>query len=188
MTFVIDCACGHRLRVTEGDAGATVPCACGRAIAVPSLRELRDFPVEAEAVPYESAARRALRIALLAAAVTVFAGVALLLSAAATAYGGLYGLGDFLALVGQIWLLVQIARVCDRVALILALIVPFFTWYYAFQRWDIARWPFASPFGAKPDFSATNSAMSCPSRPVPVADAPSPAPPPAMNTRSGTKG
>jgi hypothetical protein len=47
-----------------------------------------------------------------------------------------------LAQVGQIWLLVLIVRECQPDAIICAVVIPFFTWYFAYQRWDIAKWAF----------------------------------------------
>jgi hypothetical protein len=41
MEFRIDCPCGEHVVVTEASAGATLTCACGRPISVPSLWELR---------------------------------------------------------------------------------------------------------------------------------------------------
>ncbi len=41
MDFRLDCPCGEFVTVTEGSAGATLKCACGRPISVPSLRTLR---------------------------------------------------------------------------------------------------------------------------------------------------
>ena len=38
--------------------------------------------------------------------------------------------------------LVLVLRECDRSAIILALVIPLFTWYFAYQRWDVAKWPF----------------------------------------------
>jgi hypothetical protein len=39
--FQLPCACGKPVTVTEGAAGGSVSCSCGRVVAVPSLRELR---------------------------------------------------------------------------------------------------------------------------------------------------
>jgi hypothetical protein len=39
--FKIDCQCGKQNIVSGGSAGATIVCACGRAISVPSLSTLR---------------------------------------------------------------------------------------------------------------------------------------------------
>jgi hypothetical protein len=39
--FRIDCQCGKQIVVREGSAGATIVCACGRAVSVPSLSQLR---------------------------------------------------------------------------------------------------------------------------------------------------
>jgi hypothetical protein len=41
MDFRIDCPCGGHIVVTEGSAGATLACACGRPLSVPSLAALR---------------------------------------------------------------------------------------------------------------------------------------------------
>jgi hypothetical protein len=35
-----------------------------------------------------------------------------------------------------------VVRECDRGAIVLALVVPFFTRYFAYLRWDVAKWPF----------------------------------------------
>jgi hypothetical protein len=41
MDYQLECACGKAVPVTEGMAGTTVPCTCGRIVSVPSLVELR---------------------------------------------------------------------------------------------------------------------------------------------------
>jgi hypothetical protein len=41
MDFRIDCQCGGHIMVSEGSAGATLTCACGRPLGVPSLPALR---------------------------------------------------------------------------------------------------------------------------------------------------
>jgi hypothetical protein len=41
MDFRIDCQCGKHIMVSEGSAGATLTCACGRRLSVPSLPALR---------------------------------------------------------------------------------------------------------------------------------------------------
>jgi hypothetical protein len=55
--------------------------------------------------------------------------------------GGASGLGYVLGWVGQTWLLYLVFRECQPDALVLALFVPFFTWYFAYQRRDIAKVP-----------------------------------------------
>jgi hypothetical protein len=55
---------------------------------------------------------------------------------------GIFGLGYLAAVVGQLWLLVLIIRECRPDAIFLALVVPFFGWYFAYQRWDVAKWAF----------------------------------------------
>jgi hypothetical protein len=41
MDFRIDCQCGSHIIVSEGSAGATLTCSCGRPLSVPSLSVLR---------------------------------------------------------------------------------------------------------------------------------------------------
>ena len=41
MKYEVRCACGLAPAVTGADAGATLPCACGRTVEVPPLHELR---------------------------------------------------------------------------------------------------------------------------------------------------
>jgi hypothetical protein len=55
--------------------------------------------------------------------------------------GGCAGVGYLLALVGQIWLLVLIARECPSQTIIYGLLIPIFTWYFAWRRWDVAGRP-----------------------------------------------
>src|SRR5438445_485531 len=42
MEFQIACDCGKGLAVTEGMAGSSVPCTCGRVVRIPSLRVLKE--------------------------------------------------------------------------------------------------------------------------------------------------
>ncbi|HEX4613978.1 MAG TPA: hypothetical protein VH092_37700 [Urbifossiella sp.] len=41
MEYRVTCGCGKALTVRSGDAGATLRCACGRDVEVPSLHQLR---------------------------------------------------------------------------------------------------------------------------------------------------
>ncbi|HEV3078993.1 MAG TPA: hypothetical protein VGY66_04415 [Gemmataceae bacterium] len=41
MRYELDCACGASVTVAEAAAGTTALCRCGRAVVIPSLRELR---------------------------------------------------------------------------------------------------------------------------------------------------
>jgi hypothetical protein len=58
------------------------------------------------------------------------------------AVGGVAGFGYLLAMAGQLWLLGLMMRECHPDAIVLAFVIPFFTWYFAWQRWDVAKWPF----------------------------------------------
>jgi hypothetical protein len=42
MNFLVRCECGAPTWVSEGSAGAKIPCACGRTISVPALHQLRE--------------------------------------------------------------------------------------------------------------------------------------------------
>jgi hypothetical protein len=50
MQFHVPCGCGRYLEVSEGAAGATIACPCGRPVQVPGLKELR---VKAGLPPYD---------------------------------------------------------------------------------------------------------------------------------------
>jgi hypothetical protein len=56
--------------------------------------------------------------------------------------GGLTGLGYLLAMGSQLWLFCLIINECEPQAILLALLIPFFLWFFALQRWDVAKWPF----------------------------------------------
>ena len=43
MEYPLACECGNRLAVTEAAAGTSVSCSCGRALRVPSFRQLRSW-------------------------------------------------------------------------------------------------------------------------------------------------
>jgi hypothetical protein len=72
----------------------------------------------------------------------VFGGVAFILILLSFRAGEAAGIAFLVAQIGQVWLLVLIVRECPPDAIFLALLIPFFTWYFAYQRWDIAKWPF----------------------------------------------
>jgi hypothetical protein len=144
MAFAIHCYCGRRLEVTEGMASTSVQCPCGRTLQLPSLGELRQRYPETEEPPDPSEGVRATaRVVLIALGATVFGAIALIIGMMVVAAGGgLLVIGYGLYVFGRIWLLLQIVLVCAPSAIVLVFVVPFFDWYYAFQRWDIARWPF----------------------------------------------
>jgi hypothetical protein len=48
--YLIECECGAQHAVTTHQAGAELPCGCGKTVAVPRLRELQKLPLES-AVP-----------------------------------------------------------------------------------------------------------------------------------------
>lgn len=50
MEFRVDCSCGNYVLVSEGAAGSTRDCSCGRIVPIPSLKELR---LQAGLPPYE---------------------------------------------------------------------------------------------------------------------------------------
>ena len=51
MLVYLSCECGKQVPVSEGAAGTSLPCTCGRAIKVPSLGELRQRVTEGD-VPF----------------------------------------------------------------------------------------------------------------------------------------
>lgn len=79
---------------------------------------------------------------LVALGVVVFTAIVIVGGLASFKAGGLVVVGYWLAQVGQICLLVLIVRECQPDAIACAFLIPFFTWYFACQRWDIAKWAF----------------------------------------------
>jgi len=70
----LECMCGRKLAVEIGQAGETIPCECGNAVAVPTLRQLRQLPLAgSEAAAANKAAwgvrQGATAVGLIAAAV-----------------------------------------------------------------------------------------------------------------------
>jgi hypothetical protein len=113
---------------------------------VEDIQELRSG-VGADGAPsgrkQGKSANQSARAFLVLAGTVLF--VALSVAACAWSFhaGGASGLGYVLGWVGQTWLLYLIFRECQPDALVLALFVPFFTWYFAYQRRDIAKIPWA---------------------------------------------
>jgi hypothetical protein len=149
MAFAIHCFCGQRLEVTEGMASTSVQCPCGRTLTVPSLGELRQLYPQTEEPPDHSERNQAIaRVVLIGLGAMVLGTIAAVVGIAVVAVGGgLPTIGYGIFLFGYIWLLLQIAQVCPPSALVMVVVVPFFHWYYAFQRWDIAKWPFLCNVG-----------------------------------------
>ena len=143
MGYQVTCSCGNVLAVSDGMAGSTTTCSCGRTVSVPSLSQLRRHAVP-EPAPHEPRHPRvtAAQAALWTVGAIVFGTLFVGCSAASFAASGLAGLGAVFALVGQLWLLGLMIRECHPDTIFLALVIPFFTWYFAFQRWDVAKWPF----------------------------------------------
>jgi len=63
MEYQIPCECGVVTDVSEGAAGARLPCVCGRTIVVPSLRDLRRQAGLPELLPSPEMAVEALLLA-----------------------------------------------------------------------------------------------------------------------------
>jgi hypothetical protein len=51
MSIYLNCECGNQVLAEEASAGASVPCSCGRAVAVPSLGQLRHLSQEVGIMP-----------------------------------------------------------------------------------------------------------------------------------------
>ena len=143
MAFEIPCDCGKRVPVTEGMAGSSISCTCGRSIPVPSLSQLRS-QVALIAEPADAGPRRgpAEKVALWVLGILVVGSLVLCGIPFSFALAGFAGFGYLVALTGHLWLLGLIIRECHPDAILMAYFIPFFTWYFAFQRWDVAKWPF----------------------------------------------
>jgi hypothetical protein len=105
-----------------------------------------------EATPEEVAAQPAAlppdeaslggKAALWVLGVLVFGAIAVLGSRWSFRVGPVAGCGYLIEMAGYLGLLVLVIRECRPDAILFALVVPFFLWYFAWQRWDVAKWPF----------------------------------------------
>src|SRR5262245_32317227 len=80
--YLLPCACGQLVRVGNAQAGGQVLCACGKSLAVPTLRGLRQL----EAAPPEIAKKLPLRWSPIHGASFALALVIAIAGAAAAAY------------------------------------------------------------------------------------------------------
>ena len=86
MRYPVPCECGRVVKAAETEAGLTLRCACGRDVAVPSLRELRNDPGRIPTARMQEADRSAPRII---GAILIAVGLALsCLNSAADPNGG----------------------------------------------------------------------------------------------------
>ncbi len=143
MEFSVPCECGQNVTVSEGAAGTEVNCPCGRIIHVPSLGMLRQHSIlHAEVPSIKGKGYSTGQIILVTIGVIVFGGISLFgLLISFEGGNGLTPVAYLVAQAGQLWLLVLIVRECKPDAIFYALVIPFFTWYFGFQRWDIAKVP-----------------------------------------------
>jgi len=142
--FQIPCKCGKSLFVTEGMAGASIRCRCGRAVLLPSLREMKSRYAAVPDVHLAEPEAHPAAPVVLGVFVCLLYGVPALVGALALLAAGLplACLGFLVAAMGQICLVALIMRHCPPRAAAYTLIVPFFTTVFAIQRWDVAKWPF----------------------------------------------
>lgn len=154
MEFPLECACGRRLRVSEGQAGTTQHCKCGQAVVVPNLRELRRrFPeeveeAEEEALQAEENDRLTLQIPKLVIYCLVVSSLLLttlpLFLTLVYYQGVLAGLGLLLLVGGQLWLFTLI-YVGNPLPAFVVLFVPILgfllTLHFSVQHWRLACWP-----------------------------------------------
>jgi hypothetical protein len=84
--YLIPCSCGQKVRVELGQAGSQVRCVCGNALAVPSIRGLRQLETESKPAKRPQAAWSPIRGTIFSA--SLFIGVVSL--AAAAYYGYLF--------------------------------------------------------------------------------------------------
>jgi hypothetical protein len=146
MELRLSCECGREITVTEGSAGAAIQCGCGHNLRVPPFR--KPFAMLAQlhdAVAYDRYPPQMLAILLAGIYVlgSIFLGDALLWVAS----GRFERIGYAVALGGQIWLMFLLVSECHPEAIVWSLLIPFYTWYFAYRRWDIAKWAFVCNVG-----------------------------------------
>lgn len=74
--YLVSCRCGSQVVVSPSLAGSTVVCACGQSIDVPTLREMRDLPVESSEHG-EGGSQWTVRHSMAAATIIVAVGLAI---------------------------------------------------------------------------------------------------------------
>ena len=149
----LPCECGQHILVTEGMAGASVRCPCGRTIAVPSLGEIRRLAGRDLDIAHTAATDPTADNALLQPSSAVLYGamvawtcfvagpvlVLLLLSA-----NWLTAFGFAVVVVGHVWLFTQIYvgnPVAALVVLLIPIIGPTLAEKFIVDHWNIACWP-----------------------------------------------
>lgn len=153
MNLQLPCECGQHVVISEGMAGTSVRCACGRSVLVPSLGELRrlagrdlDIAHTAATDPTEdNALLRPSNAVLYGAMVAWTCFVALPLLVVLLVFGyWLASLGLALLVAGHLWLFTQV-YVGNPVAALAILLVPILgptlAEKFIEDHWNIACWP-----------------------------------------------
>jgi hypothetical protein len=147
MLMDLSCECGQTTTVTEGSADVTIHCDCGACIRIPPFRRRLARCAGSQA----ATAQRAYPPAIIAFVLGGIYGVGSILLSDSLLWfasgGGSAKIGYAMSLFGQIWLVYLIVWECHPEAIVWSLLVPFFTWYFAYQRWDIAKWAFLANLG-----------------------------------------
>ncbi|MCI0682149.1 MAG: hypothetical protein L0Y71_08600 [Gemmataceae bacterium] len=151
--IALACECGQQVVVTEGMAGTSVQCACGRTVAVPSYGELRrlagrDLHIAHTAATdptADNALARPSSAVLYAAVVAWTCLVAVPVLGVFLVYREWFAaLGLVLVTAGHLWLFTQV-YVGNPLAALLVLLVPILGTILALKfvkdHWRIACWP-----------------------------------------------
>jgi len=153
MNFQLPCECGQRVVISEGMAGTSVRCACGRTVAVPSLGEIRrlaepdlDIAHSAATDPTaDNALMRPSSAVLYGALVAGTCMVAVPVLVLLLVHGNLVATLGFASLVtGHLWLFTQV-YVGNPAAALAILLVPILgptlALKFIVEHWKISRWP-----------------------------------------------
>jgi hypothetical protein len=57
MEYLLPCSCGQKMRITAAQAGAQLACACGKSLAVPTLRGIKQLEIAPVATAAKSPGR-----------------------------------------------------------------------------------------------------------------------------------
>src|SRR5262249_42368870 len=103
--FQVPCECGKSLFVTEGMAGSSVRCRCGRAVMLPSLREMKSRYAAVPDVHLPEPEAHSAAPIVLGVFISLLYGVPALVGALALLAAGLplACFGFLVAAIGQIW-------------------------------------------------------------------------------------
>jgi hypothetical protein len=152
MEVPLRCVCGESVVATEGMAGSTLTCRCGRTLQVPSLGEMKDWVGAGSLAAERSIVRDSVEplerppVAVvygLTVAWICLAGLPLFVLCF-DYLGPVAAAGVLLLLASQVWLFTQIFSgnpMAGLIVLFIPFVGPALSLQFIIAHWAVARWP-----------------------------------------------